>query len=396
MVPGVSRVHPIHYGFFLLMCHLFVVSFQMIHSKNFSKDKKYRAKSFQTCAEDRPLFAQFCGDDAAALINAAKYIEGEVDAVDINLGCPQGIARRGHYGSFLLEEPDLICHLVRSLYDNLKCPVTCKIRLLPDYKTNPQKTIDLAVRLQNSGCSILTVHGRTREMIKNAIGPCDFEMIKRIKAALRIPVFSNGGIETFENISECLAATKADGVMVSEAILGIPQLFDPVKTATDSVGPLEIAKELIAFFKRYPGVDGCLKPHLFKILFKELAFHTDIRSTLGGGTVEDVVRIPDLLAEAQKKLIEEGKVLSEEYKAFPIWYSRHQTHKHVVEKAAAQALQNEQKLDEKESRCVECVDVSANGQDGFGYEVAAEKVGDKRPLDSQRNEGGNSKKGKTE
>ena len=146
-------------------------------------------------------------------------MQDQVDAVDINMGCPQGIARRGHYGAYLLSEPDLICHLVREMHDNLKVPVTCKIRLLPDYASDPEKTISLAKRLQDSGCSLLTVHGRTREMIKNNIGPNDFEMIARIKRALSIHVFANGGIETLDDVHQSLSVTKADGVMVSEAIL---------------------------------------------------------------------------------------------------------------------------------------------------------------------------------
>lgn len=72
------------------------------------EDKNYKRDNFSTCPEDRPLIVQFCSNDPDYLLRAAKMVEDECDAVDINLGCPQGIARRGHYGSFLLEEPDLI------------------------------------------------------------------------------------------------------------------------------------------------------------------------------------------------------------------------------------------------------------------------------------------------
>lgn len=66
------------------------------------------------------------------LLTAAKYVENDCDAVDINLGCPQGIARKGNYGSFLLEKTDLIVSMVQKLKNNLRVPVTCKIRCLPD------------------------------------------------------------------------------------------------------------------------------------------------------------------------------------------------------------------------------------------------------------------------
>lgn len=109
---------------------------------------------------------QFCANDPDTLLAAAKYVEGRCDAVDINLGCPQGIARKGHYGSFLLEEWELLERMVNILHQNLSIPVTCKIRILPD----AERTLELARRLQAAGCSLLCVHGRTKEMIKDRLG----------------------------------------------------------------------------------------------------------------------------------------------------------------------------------------------------------------------------------
>ena len=60
----------------------------MFHAKNFANDAKYREKNFKPCAEDRPLFVQFCANDPDILLAAAKHVENDCDAVDINLGCP--------------------------------------------------------------------------------------------------------------------------------------------------------------------------------------------------------------------------------------------------------------------------------------------------------------------
>lgn len=65
-------------------------------------NKTYKAEHFTTCEQDRPLVAQICGNDPETMVKAAKMIENEVDAIDVNFGCPQGIAKRGHYGSYLL------------------------------------------------------------------------------------------------------------------------------------------------------------------------------------------------------------------------------------------------------------------------------------------------------
>ena len=80
----------------------------MFHARLFGENAKYRKQQFSTCPEDKPVIAQFCGDDPDVFVRAAKFVESQVDAVDINYGCPQGIARKGHYGAFLLSEGDLL------------------------------------------------------------------------------------------------------------------------------------------------------------------------------------------------------------------------------------------------------------------------------------------------
>ena len=87
----------------------------MLHSTLFASSEAYRLDNFDACSQERPLVTQFCGDDPATLLAAASLAQGECDAIDLNCGCPQAIARRGHYGAFLLEEPDLIVRIVATL-----------------------------------------------------------------------------------------------------------------------------------------------------------------------------------------------------------------------------------------------------------------------------------------
>ncbi len=89
----------------------------------------------------------------------------------------------------------------------IQIPVTVKIRLLPSM----EDTLKLAHAIEDSGCSILTIHGRTKEMIKQKIGPCDFEKIRKIKSELKIPVFANGGIGVAADVERALELTQADG-----------------------------------------------------------------------------------------------------------------------------------------------------------------------------------------
>lgn len=109
------------------------------------------------------------------------------------------------------------------LAENLKIPVTCKIRCLP----SEEDTLKLAKVIEDSGCSMLVVHGRTREHKKQETGTANWYIIKRIKETLRIPVVANGGMATYNDCLKCLEYTGCDGVMSSEAILEYPAFFDP-------------------------------------------------------------------------------------------------------------------------------------------------------------------------
>jgi tRNA-dihydrouridine synthase 1 len=128
----------------------------MIHSRMFLTDAKYRAKFLPLItARDAPLFFQFCMSDPSVALQSAQLLLSllppDLDlssyALDINCGCPQGIARRGKYGAFLLEERELLLEIVRTLTRSLPIRVTIKVRILP---TGMEDSIALYVRAKRA------------------------------------------------------------------------------------------------------------------------------------------------------------------------------------------------------------------------------------------------------
>ena len=138
----------------------------------------YRCTAYETCAEDQPSIAQICGHDPDAMVQTAQQLgrEGRCAAVDVNLGCPQRVAKRGAYGAYLAEQPALVRTIVERLCREARVPITCKMRVAD----TDEATVAFARMLVDAGCVMLTVHGRTKAQSDLKSTAADWSRIARV------------------------------------------------------------------------------------------------------------------------------------------------------------------------------------------------------------------------
>ena len=221
----------------------------------------------ETAGGDRPLVVQLAGRDAEVLAEAARLVLEalpDADALDLNLGCPQECAREGRYGAFLQEEPELAAACVAAMRRAAgPVPVFCKIRILGSVEAS----VAFARGLQDAGCSLLTVHCRSREAKHD--GPPDYAHLAEIAAALDIPVVANGGVSSREGASEVAAAAGACGVMAATALLRNPRSFST--SAPPAAETVDLAWEYLGYAEHFPPPSALyLRKHLQWIFKREL------------------------------------------------------------------------------------------------------------------------------
>ena len=169
--------------------------------------------------ENGPIGVQIFDNRPFAVSEAAKLAEDSgAFLIDINMGCPvKKISKKGG-GSALIKDRLLAIELVKRVSKAVKVPVTVKTRLGWDNKK--ENIEEFLLSLQDSGATMITLHGRTRK--EGFSGKADWDMIGQIKKLLEIPVIANGDIKNPEDALNCLKKTKADGLMIGRGILGSP------------------------------------------------------------------------------------------------------------------------------------------------------------------------------
>ena len=172
--------------------------------------------------EVAPVAVQIAGADPSAMADAARYnVERGAEIIDVNMGCPAKKVCNAAAGSALLANEPLVAAILDSVVRAVDVPVTLKIRTGPTPAS--RNALSIARIAEEAGIAALAVHGRSRACMFT--GPVEYDTVRAVKQAVRIPVFANGDIDSPERAREVLALTGADGVMIGRAAQGRPWIF---------------------------------------------------------------------------------------------------------------------------------------------------------------------------
>lgn len=210
---------------FRTLCHEMgsgLVYSEMVSAKGIYYNNENTKQLLDIGEEEMPAALQLFGSEPEIMGAMGKKIEGiNAGIIDINMGCPVPKVVKNGEGSALMKTPELAGRIIKALVEMQKKPVTIKIR--KGFDDTCINAVEMAQIAEENGASAVAVHGRTREQYYS--GKADWDIIKKVKKAVSIPVIGNGDIFKPQDAADMLEYTGCDAVMIARGAQGNPWIF---------------------------------------------------------------------------------------------------------------------------------------------------------------------------
>jgi len=199
---------------------------EMVSAKGLHYGDKKTGSLMKIDEREKPAGIQIFGSDVDIMAEAAEKAHlADARFLDVNMGCPTPKIVNNGDGSALMKDPILAGRIIRKMTDVCKIPVTVKMR--KGWDDNNINAVLMAKTAEENGAAAVCVHGRTREQFYR--GKADWDIIKDVKKAVKIPVIGNGDIFSAEDAKNMFDYTNCDAVMVGRGSQGNPFIFRQIK-----------------------------------------------------------------------------------------------------------------------------------------------------------------------